>query len=177
MLIIHGTYHWRPRRTAFRNDYCRSCEAERLSVLIRTFDVLHVFWIPLLPLGLWSRWFCTHCGSRPHAAVHTRRGFKIAGVLALALFALVVWAVPAQEVKDDAWIIWVLRPGLPLAAVALAVSTLRQPREPNFSQRLAAVTPYEGWDCPLCGGQLFNVPKWHCPNCGAEHRPLAGRAA
>lgn len=177
MLIIHGTYHWRPRRIAFRNDYCRTCEAERLSVLIRTFDVLHIYWIPLLPLGLWSRWFCTHCGSRPHAATRTRRGFKIAGVVALALMSLLMWVVSVQEVKDDVWFLWVLRIGLPLAAVALAVSAARQPREPKLNQRLAAVRPFEGWTCPLCGGQLLNVPKWHCPRCGAEHRPLPGQPA
>ena len=177
MLIIHGTYHWRPRRTAFRNDYCRSCDAERLSVLIRTFDALHIFWIPVLPLGFWSRWFCTVCGSRPHAAVRTRRGFKIAGLVTVALIALGLWTVPIQEFGDDAWIVWMVRIGLLLAAAALVVWIVRQPREPSFNQRLAAVKPIEGWTCPFCGGQLLNLPTWHCPSCRVEHRPLSVRGA
>jgi len=177
MLIIHGIYHWKPRRTAFRNDYCRNCQTDRLSVLIRTFDVLHVFWIPLLPLGFWSRWFCTVCGQRPHAATRTRRGFKIAGVVALVLFAFVAWVVPVEEEKDDAWLHWAMRFGLPISAVALTVSAVRQPREPSLRQRLAAVRPFEGWNCPLCGAQLLNIPELHCPNCRAEHRPLREWAA
>jgi hypothetical protein len=88
MFIIHGIYHWRPRRTAFRNDYCRACKAQTVSVLIRTVDVLHLFWIPVLPLGVWSRWFCMRCKSRPHQNVATRRGFKIAGAACLALMTL-----------------------------------------------------------------------------------------
>ena len=51
------------RRAAFRNDDCRTCAAERLSMLVRTFDALHVYWIAVLPLGFWSRWHCTTCAS------------------------------------------------------------------------------------------------------------------
>lgn len=177
MLIIHGIYHWKPRRIAFRRDYCRSCEAERLSTLVRTFDVLHVFWIPVLPIGVWSRWFCTHCGERPHAATRTRRGFKIAGILAMALMTLASWAVPVDVPKEDAWLVWVMRIGFPLALVGLAVSAFRQPPEPRLKMHLAAVRPFEGWSCPLCGGHLLNIPEWHCVSCGAEHRPLPAQDA
>ncbi|HXU34417.1 MAG TPA: hypothetical protein VN851_27905 [Thermoanaerobaculia bacterium] len=174
MLIIHGTYHWKPKRIAFRNDYCRKCEAERLSVLVRTIDVLHVFWIPILPLGVWSRWFCRTCGGRPHEVTRTRRGFKIAGAVILALMSAVTW-VPMPDAKDDMAMIWALRIGLPLATALAIRSAVRHRPEPDFKRRLAEVRPFEGWQCPLCGGQLMNLPKWHCLNCGAEHRPLRVR--
>jgi hypothetical protein len=32
-MLIHGFYHWRPKRIAFRADYCRSCEQSRIAVL------------------------------------------------------------------------------------------------------------------------------------------------
>ena len=32
-------------------------------ILHRTFDVLHVFFIPFLPLGFWKRWLCAMCGA------------------------------------------------------------------------------------------------------------------
>jgi len=174
VLIIHGTYHWKPKRIAFRNDYCRKCEAERLSVLVRTIDVLHVFWIPILPLGVWSRWFCRTCGGRPHEVTRTRRGFKIAGAVILALMSAVTW-VPMPDAKDDMAMIWALRIGLPLATALAIRSAVRHRPEPDFKRRLAEVRPFEGWQCPLCGGQLMNLPKWHCLNCGAEHRPLRVR--
>lgn len=175
MLIIHGTYHWKPRRIAFRNDYCRKCEAERLSVLVRTIDVFHVFWIPILPLGVWSRWFCTRCTGRPHQSARTRRGFKIAGAVVIALMSVAVW-MPLAEAGDDMAIIWFLRFGLPLATALAIRSAVRHRPEPDFKRRLEQVRPYEGWQCPLCGGQLFNLPKWHCLSCGAEHRPLERKA-
>ena len=52
MILIHGVYHWRPTPVAFRNDYCIPCRAERTSIQVRTIDVLHLFWVPLLPLGV-----------------------------------------------------------------------------------------------------------------------------
>lgn len=171
MLIIHGTYHWKPRQIAFRNDYCRKCKAEGSSVLVRTIDVLHVFWIPILPLGIWSRWFCRRCGARPHQAAETRRGFKIAGVVALALMSAAIW-MPIPEAEDDMAILWGMRVVLPLLTVLLLVSAIRQRPEPDFKRRLEQVRSFEGWQCPLCGGQLVNIPTWRCMNCGAEHRPL-----
>lgn len=36
VLIIHGMYRFRPKRIAFRNDYCLSCAQLQRSVQIRT---------------------------------------------------------------------------------------------------------------------------------------------
>src|ERR1700686_3493787 len=47
MLIIRGSYHFWPKRVAFRNDYCLRCQAPRRSIAIRTFDVGHLFWNPI----------------------------------------------------------------------------------------------------------------------------------
>lgn len=174
MFVIHGFYHWRPRRTAFRNDYCRTCEAERLSVLLRTFDVLHIYWIPVLPVGVWSRWHCTTCGFRPHAAIRSRRGFKVAGAVALGALALLAWADPEVKPSEAIWV-WGIRLGLALAAMAAGVWTFRHPREPRFREVLAGVKPFAGWTCPLCAGPLQSVPDWHCTACGARHRPLTER--
>jgi hypothetical protein len=173
MLVIHGIYHWRPKRIAFRNDYCRACKAQTVSVLIRTLDVLHLFWIPILPLGAWSRWFCMRCNSRPHHAVVTRRGFKIAGAGALALMTLGVW-VPLPPDADGMWIIWLLRFGL-LVALAFTIRSIFTHRpEAKLRELLATVPPFEGRSCPLCGGELLGTPDLVCLTCGAAHRPLVG---
>lgn len=172
MLAIHGIYHWKPKRVAFRADYCRSCQAPRLSVLVRTIDVLHAFWVPILPLGIWSRWFCNTCGSRPHQSTHTRRGFKVAGAIALALYSAVFWT-PMPEI--DAWIVWSLRIVFPLLSLLAIVSALRAPLEPGFKARLAQVVEFQGWVCPLCGGELFKVSSLQCTRCHADHRPLPRR--
>ena len=56
MLLVNGLYHFRPTRVAFRNDFCMSCHLPRRSVQIRTFDVWHLFRIPILPLGFPRRY-------------------------------------------------------------------------------------------------------------------------
>jgi hypothetical protein len=171
-MLIHGTYHWQPTRIAFRADYCRSCQGSRLSVLIRTIDVLHIFWIPILPLGMWSRWFCTSCGQRPHQSTRTRRGFKVAGAIALALYSAVFWM--SRPDADDR-IVWLLRIVFPLLTFLLIASALRQPLEPDLQAQLAGVAEFQGWICPLCGGELIKVPNLHCTRCHADHRPLPRR--
>ena len=175
MIIIHGTYHWRPRRIAFRNDYCRVCSGPTVSVLIRTLDVIHLFWIPVLPVGAWSRWFCLRCSARPHQAVVTRRGFKIAGAVVFILMSLGVW-IPLPPDTEGIEMIWALRFAFPLALAFTLVSIFRHKPEPRLKERLAAVPPFEGWSCPLCGGQLYGAPAHVCLTCGAQHRPLASGA-
>jgi hypothetical protein len=175
MVVIHGIYHWRPRRVAFRNDYCRACKAQTVSVLIRTVDVFHLFWIPVLPVGIWSRWFCKRCGGRPHQAVTTRRGFKIAGAVVLILMSLGVW-IPLPPATEGIEMIWALRFAFPLALAFTFVSIFRHKPEPSLQKRLAAVPPFEGWSCPICGGQLYGAPSHICLTCGAQHRPLASGA-
>ncbi len=52
MLLVYGIYNFRPKRTAFRNDYCLFCARPRRSEEIRSFDVCHLFWIPFASAGL-----------------------------------------------------------------------------------------------------------------------------
>ena len=81
MLIVRGSYHFWPKRVAFRNDYCLRCQAPRRSIAIRTFDVRHLFWIPILPVGFWKRWQCEVCGQAPHIYPKVRRFFKWVGLV------------------------------------------------------------------------------------------------
>src|SRR5262249_35658489 len=91
MLVVYGIYKVARRIVAFRNDYCLSCAAPRLAYRHRTFDILHVFWLPVLPLGMWKRWHCSACGNDPHRQFRTSRGMKWLGIALLAFFALVFW--------------------------------------------------------------------------------------
>ena len=68
MLVIFGTYNFAKKPVAYRADYCRSCEGERLTLGVRSFDAFHLFWIPVLPLGFWTRWYCGQCQAHPHEA-------------------------------------------------------------------------------------------------------------
>src|SRR4029079_9584291 len=97
MILIHGLYRWSPKRVAFRNDFCLKCAQPRRAVQIRTLNAVHLFWIPILPLGLWKRWLCTVCGSNPHEYPGTRRPFKWIGLILLTVLGLVSWLEPIQS--------------------------------------------------------------------------------
>jgi hypothetical protein len=171
MVIIHGVYRWRPVNVAFRHDYCRRCAKGTLAVLVRTFNALHLFWVPVLPLGWWSSWTCARCNTDPHAAAQTRRGFKVAAAVILGLFNVVAWLAP----KGSSSTLEVLVIGgvlLLLFALAVRWAVVHKP-EPDFKANLALMPPYEAWDCPLCGAQLVKLSSAaYCPACKAEHRPL-----
>lgn len=172
MHFIHsGIYHWRPRRIAFRNDYCRACRRPTLAVLVRTIDVLHLSGLPVLPLGVWSRWRCRRCGGRPHQA-QVRQGFKIAGAVLLVLMILGAWTSSFDGTLEDTVVLWVYRLGLPAGLWFTVRSIIRHRPEPSFQEKLKTVIPFDGWSCPLCGGELIRSSTLVCHACGAQHRPL-----
>lgn len=105
MLVMHGTYSLARKLVAYRNDYCLQCDAPRLAFQHRTFDVLHAFFLPVLPLGLWKRWQCAVCGRNPHESGRTRKSLKWAGTAILGLMSLSMWVVSTQEKPEDAVVI------------------------------------------------------------------------
>ncbi len=165
MFIVYGTYNFASKAIAFRNDYCLACEAPRLAVRIRTFNVVHLFWVPLLPLGYVKRWLCSTCSRKPHQVVKTRRPFKIAAAVIAALMALPAWMIPASE--QDLVFVWLYRVLSGLVLIGAIVWVVKHQPQVPLKERLAGVRPYEEPDCPLCGARLLDVPVWHCPQCGA----------
>jgi ribosomal protein S27AE len=173
MLLVHGRYFWRRTIVAYRNDFCLSCDKARVAWQHRTFDVLHVFWVPVLPLGFWKRWHCGECGGNPHANPRTRKGFKWLGVAALALFTLAAWGVPASEPRDDLVFLWSVRLGGPLATIWAAWATLRSPADPDLTEALRRVRPISDTNCPLCRVALYHGDVgWQCPKCGIRREEL-----
>ena len=165
MLIVYGVYYYRPKRIAFRNDYCLSCARPGRSVQIRTFDAFHLFWIPLLPLGFHRRWRCTTCGRLPHVYPGTRRGFTWAGLIVLLILATTFWVFPLTP--DILILGWVFRVGAPIGAILTLIHLLRTPKNPTLKQRLAAIPPASDTVCPFCGSTLLLLSsQCCCPACG-----------
>ncbi len=164
MLIVHGIYHFLPKRLAFRNDYCLSCAQPRRSIQVRTLDILHVFWIPMLPVGVWSRWFCTICGNQPRVSPRTRRPFKWLGLVVLLFFSVISWTIPVDS--DFEFGSWVFRIGAPIGATLTLVHLMRTPPDKSLDSLLAGVQRASDIVCPFCGTSLVATPEWTCPTCG-----------
>jgi rubredoxin len=174
MAALHiGVYHWSPRVVGYRNDYCIRCGRPRLALRHRTFDVLHIWFIPVLPLGFWKRWLCSECGSDPHANVRTRRSIRWAGTALLAFIAFVGWAASPTARPEELWFIWALRLGGIVATGAALWASIKGPPDVDLRRELQTVPPVMDPSCLLCGATLFpSEPLWRCPNCGARRHAL-----
>ena len=173
MLIVHGRYFWRRQIVAYRNDFCLSCAAARLALKHRTFDVFHVFWVPVLPLGFRRRWHCQVCGRDPHANPRTRRSFKWLGVGVLAFFSLLGWVLPPGTARQDAAFTWLLRLGGPLATAWAVWATVKGPAEVHLADSLRLVQPDVRVNCPVCQAPLHESESgWVCPRCGIRREVL-----
>jgi fatty acid desaturase len=166
MIIIHGIYRWAQKRTAFRNDYCLSCEAPRKAMQIRTFNFYHLFWVPILPLGFIKRWFCMTCGSQPSYNKKTRYGFKIAGLIVLAIFAIFFWLCPVQP--GDEGFFWSFRIGAPIGLFITIIHLFRSKRDPTYIDLFRKVSRAEDTLCPFCSVALVAMPQLLCPLCGVH---------
>jgi hypothetical protein len=167
MFVIHGQYHFYPKRTAFRNDYCLGCDAPRRCLQIRTFDVLHMFWVPLLPLGLWRRWHCVTCGRSPAFNPRSRRKFLITISLLGAFSAGIFWLMPVDAEQSDLW--WFFRIGGLLVSVVSFLAWAWLPQGPSSRERLARVPPASDTECPCCKSPL-DWSSWQCPRCGIARK-------
>ena len=164
MLLIHGAYHFRPKRVAFRNDYCVSCEAPRRAIAVRTFDIGHVFWVPVLPVGFWRHWVCSVCNRNPHRTPRMGRSIKWAGVYSLVAISIMFWLVPSNS--DFAPGIWFCRIAAPALAVLLVVHILRA-LLPSLRRKLKSIPPASDSVCPFCQTALVSgiSDRWSCPTC------------
>lgn len=165
MLIVSGRYRFKPKRVAFRNDFCLKCDQPRRSVEYRSFDAFHIFWIPIVPLGFRRRWLCATCGRPPHVNVKTRRPFVWIGLFILILLGALFWALPVDP--DFVGGTWFFRMGGPVGAILVLVHLLRTPADPPLKSRLDAIPPANDTTCPFCGALLLLISsQGSCPNCG-----------
>ena len=170
MPIRLGIYSFGGKIIAYRNDFCLSCVAPRRAFRARTFDVAHVFYIPLIPLGFLRRWHCSVCGRDPHAPPGISKGVKWAGVVILALLAVAAWTAAPE---DDPWR-WQLRIGFPVAFAAALWHTLKSKPDVLLADKLREILPADETVCPLCGSALVVAEVWRCPRCGVERSMVSG---
>jgi len=167
MIIIHGIYRFKQRIIGCRNDFCNACQHEALTEHWRSFNVGHLFWIPLLPLWWHARWLCTRCGKDPRARYTTGRGYYWAGLVAFAFIAAMGWFMPSAEV--DTGTVWGIRLVGTAATVGMAIA-LQKSRigDPLHTTRRLAVIPLSHDTCHYCGGRLMEMPEIMCPTCGVR---------
>jgi len=171
MILISGNYRWFGRRVAFREDFCRSCRAPTVSFGERSFNVRHVYWIPVLPLWFTTHWICERCKSRSHKRASAALWLRILCGTFAAAIAFGAWSDTPEAGEVDA--VWVLRFLSLGGLVASGLWIWRYEREPPLKAGLSVIERRKWKECPLCNAPLRLVKDIStCTACGAEHRPL-----
>jgi hypothetical protein len=173
-MIVAGHYSYGRKLVAYRNDYCLHCEAPRRAYRVRSFEVLHIFFVPLLPLGFWRAWQCSVCGRDPHTNPRVRKVWLWAVILILAAASVGVWMTPMSELEhgDDVMGVWVGRFLLPLIALFMLYHMPMQKPRLQLKEKLSEVQPAQESICPLCESALIPGDRWRCSKCGVERDAL-----
>jgi hypothetical protein len=172
MIVIFGTYHWAPKLVSFRQDWCTVCDGERLVVGRRTIDFGHIFWIPLLPFGRWTRWRCGTCGEDPARSAETRRPLRIIAWMLIVFFLVgTVLSFGDFEIHGNgAWFAWALG----VLGIAYMTWWAFKPFDRGtYKEKRARVAAFSGSVCPLCEGTMTaSIEDSRCSRCDAVHRPV-----
>jgi hypothetical protein len=169
VFVVYGMHHFAARTVGFRPDFCVSCQNEVISVESRSFDVGHIYWLPLIPLGFRRHWRCRTCGQNPRSE---RTGVVVQGLAAAMFFvvSIITWMEPASA--DNATFAWAVRIGLPLLGLALLANLRKRKAEDHALRDRLRRLKSVGDACPLCGQRVSAGPERRCTKCGA----VEGRA-
>ncbi len=168
MVVLYGVYRFFRKTVAFRNDYCFTCGGPVRSVQKRVVPWLHIFFIPILPLGIYRPWECTKCGQDPRERLAVARWIVYLGLAVVLLFAFVFWMVPGSG--KDAGFVWGIRLGATAVAALIAWYLWRSRHriDQSHAERLSQIPPAQDTACPLCGAELLPAPAASCPSCGVQ---------
>jgi len=170
MIVIFGYRAFGSKPVAFRDDHCLTCAKTVVSLQLRSFYWLHLFWIPLVPIGFWKVWRCPSCGQPPHA--RTRSSPKLMRLLVAitcAVAAIAAWGSPVES--DGAVLQWLLRLGAPVGALGAVAWYVWTPRDPNLAAILRTIPPSRTTQCPICSGAVADTAAT-CTSCGARRAAL-----
>lgn len=160
MLVVYGSYRWLPKVTAYRSDWCNVCKKEVVSYRYRRLYVGHVFWIPLLPLGLYQTWHCGECRNDPRTRVRTSIGYFVGGIIGFLLLLTLLVFGDVQDLGDKRF--W-LEALCILGIGGLAFGLRLRLRDPPVTH---PVKPLANVKCLVCETMLPAGLEPRCGQCG-----------
>jgi len=131
----------------------------------RSIIFLHIYWIPILPIGTSVRWFCRQCGLEIDARRPSRPSILIGGVM-FAVFMTLIGSTMLGNLETRPAGIVALALG-PVLAGALSVM-IRQQCYRDYAAAVNAVVPLDGRQCPVCGDPLLAGTKPRCYSCKVD---------
>lgn len=163
--MLHGTYYFGRKRVACRNAYCTTCRAPRFAEGFKSLVVLHIFFIPFLPIATTVRWFCSSCRKEIDAKRPSRPWILVAGILfgLFMTFVSLMMLLDGQQ-KESASGMLVFGP---LMVIGLIYMIRKQDyRGYVASQEKVPALPDDR--CPYCKAPLFAAVTPHCHACKVD---------
>lgn len=160
MIIAYGHYKIADRVIGYRKDWCNHCDGECHSEQHRAFYLGHLYWLPIVPLGIYRYWACKACRKNPRERTRTSSGMLIVGVVvfSIMLVALMFPPIPTRDVGT----IWGARLFF-VAMIALLVYMIRA--RSKESPVIKSVSPYPTDKCYYCDDKLVNLHGRYCEKC------------
>ena len=162
MFHHYGVYHLGRKLVACRADYCTNCLRPTFTEGFRSFAILHVWFIPILPLGFRIRWVCSDCHRDPERQRPDNMGIVVAGALAGALMIFISIMVSLESNNLEAWPLTLF--GAALLSVCLYL--LHSSRRTRYAAGKSGVTPLPTDACPYCREPILPGAKPACQACG-----------
>lgn len=166
MLFVYiGFYNWFYKQVGYRNARCFHCKKEGVAEQFRGLYVMHIWFIPALPLGFYSTWKCAHCDSspdRPFAFIPTR----IKGMtLLFSIFKLCCSIPPLfytpggmYQLVAGETVLWIV-----ISLIVAYFYVIDFEEEPEFDEPLKSL---QGQNCYYCRGETLEKKKyWFCTRC------------
>lgn len=157
MFLISGFKQFNLHRYSYKWMQCRRCQQPQVFEQWRWSAWMHLFYIPLIPVGYQYEWRCTACGSKAASDQETGLITKFL-LLVLALWLEYILAFEYQSVEVLAsW-----QPALRWSAVVVVLLTITwlgyaivYHRKRKTQRRYKGMLPLRNLtECALCDGEL-----------------------
>ena len=168
MIFIFGKHRWQPQILGYRNDYCLTCDRQQVCVLRKTNDFLHLYYVPVFPVGRSTHWHCLKCDSHSHERLKTGRGTKLVAAILASVFAAIFWVLPVDQADQFAFMCIAI--GATIVGLLLWLSSLNHKPTATLPERLKDVPVLSPEFCLNCVAELPPLTDT-CPDCEVEYFP------
>lgn len=158
-----GSYRVGNWKFAYRAGYCTVCEAETVAEGRRSIVVMHVYFVPLFPVGLHTAWMCPHCVCDINTRRPTHPGYLQAAFMATSALAMIgagMWITNHGLWERGAFMV-----ALSVAMSLMVLYLLRKNRYAEYRENVRRVEPLLGDVCPVCGDALQEGDPPRCLFC------------
>jgi hypothetical protein len=160
MIFIYGKYKLFPKLKAYKREWCNYCEGEKHAAYIRKFYIFHLFWIPILPLGLYKNWECSECKNDPTQRNRTSNGMLIIANILLVIFTLPLFLVKLPETDKNTFVI--IKLVMVIGIIVLSWNIWKRLKEFPV---IKMIEPYQNENCYYCNSLLEKIDKMYCKKC------------